>query len=181
MTGCSGLKKLGLIPSELEMALGLKDALSQGLFKSIDAFTDPAGSPLVRFAFPGEASKIEKTLRDIGLDKTMDEVTGKFTRAISSAVSVSKPIFVDAVKSMNIKDAAKILVTDNPHAVTDYFKQVMKPELIKAFRPIVDSSIKLKAQIKNGPVLPTFITASHLSINLWRVPSLTLFQPGRLM
>jgi len=146
--GCNGLKKLGVLPSELEMALGLKDALSQGLFKSFDAFADPNGNPFVRFAFPGEASKIEKTLRDIGLDKTIDQVTGKFTRAMSTAVSVSKPIFIDAVKSMNIKDAAKILVTDNTHAATDYFKQAMKPELIKAFRPIVDSSIKIEGADK---------------------------------
>ena len=62
--GCSTLKNLGLIPSELEMALGLKDALSQGLFKGLNAFADPNGNPLVRFAFPGEAEKIEKTLRE---------------------------------------------------------------------------------------------------------------------
>jgi hypothetical protein len=148
VSGCSGLKKMGLIPSELEMALGLKDALSQGLFKCFDAFADPAGNPLVRFVFPGEASTIEKTLRDIGLDKTIDKVTGKLTKAISSAVSVSKPIFVDAVKNMNIKDAAKILITDNPHAATDYFKQAMKPDLIKAFRPIADSSLKTEGAEK---------------------------------
>ena len=86
---CNTLKKLGLIPSELEMALGLKDALSQGLFKGFDAFADPDGNPLVRFAFPGEAEKIEKTLRDIGFDKVMNQVTGKFTKAMSSAVAIS--------------------------------------------------------------------------------------------
>jgi len=146
--GCSTLKKLGIIPTELEMALGLKDALSQGLFKSFDSFANPNGNPLVRFAFPGEAEKIEKTLRDLGFDKTIDQVTGKFTRAMSSAVSVSKPIFFDAVKSMTIKDAAKILVTDNTHAATDYFKQAMKPGLMNAFRPIVDSTIKTEGADK---------------------------------
>jgi Protein of unknown function (DUF4197) len=139
---CNTLKKLGLIPSELEMALGLKDALSQGLFKGFDAFADPNGNPLVRFAFPGEAEKIEKTLRDIGFDKVINQVTGKFTNAMSSAVAVSKPLFFDAIKNMSIKDAAKILVTDNTHAATDYFKQEMKPGLMTAFRPIVDSTIK---------------------------------------
>lgn len=148
LSGCSGLKKLGLIPSELEMALGLKDALSHGLFKGFDAFADPNGNPMVRFAFPGEAAKIEKTLRDIGFDKMIDQVTGKFTKAMSTAVSVSKPIFFDAVKSMSIKDAAKILVTDNPHAATDYFKQAMQPDLITVFRPIVDSTIKVEGAEK---------------------------------
>ena len=54
---CSTLKKLGLVPSELEMAMGLKEALSQGLFKGFDAFADPNGNPLVRFAFPGKQKK----------------------------------------------------------------------------------------------------------------------------
>ncbi len=139
---CNTLKHLGLVPSELEMALGLKDALSQGLFKGFDAFANPAGNPLVRFIFPGEAAKIEKTLRDLGFDKTNNQVTGKFTSAMSSAVAVSKPAFLEAVKNMTIKDAAKILVTDNTHAATDYFKQEMKPGLMAGFRPIIDSTIK---------------------------------------
>ena len=147
-SGCSTLKKLGIIPSELEMALGLKDGLTQGLFKAFNAFADPNGNPLVRFAFPGEAEKIEKTLRDLGFDKTINQVTGKFTKAMSSAVTVAKPLFIDAIKDMSIKDAAKILVTDNPHAATDYFKQSMKPELMTAFRPIVDSTIKIEGADK---------------------------------
>ena len=132
---CSTLKKLGLIPSELEMAMGLKDALSQGLFKGFNVF-------------PGEAEKIEKTLRDIGFDKMINQVTGKFTKAMSSAVAVSKPLFFDAIKNMSIKDAAKILVTDNTHAATDYFKSEMKPGLMTAFRPIVDSTIKTEGADK---------------------------------
>lgn len=142
LTGCSTLKKLGLVPSELEMALGLKEGLTQGLFKAFYAFSDPEGNPLVRFAFPGEAAKIEKTLRDIGLDKIINQVTGKFTRAMASAVKTAQPMFVNAIQQMTIKDAVKILVTDNPHAATDYFKTTMRPELMTAFRPIVDSTIQ---------------------------------------
>ncbi|HYM95579.1 MAG TPA: DUF4197 domain-containing protein [Chitinophagaceae bacterium] len=145
LTSCETLKKVASLftPSDFEMVTGLKDALSQGLFKSFDAFADPNGNPLVRFAFPGDAAKIEKTLRDLGLNKMVDQVTGKFTHAISSAVSAAKPIFINSIKTMSIKDASKILVTDNPHAATEYFKTSMSPELMTAFRPIVDSSIKV--------------------------------------
>ena len=82
---CDTLKKVAsiLVPSEYEMAMGLKQALEQGLFRSFDAFEDPQGNPLVRFVFPGEAEKIEKTLRDVGLSQVVDGVTGKFTRATS--------------------------------------------------------------------------------------------------
>lgn len=141
---CETLKKLGIIPSELEMAMGLKDALSQGLFKSFDAFADPDGNPFVRFVFPGDAAKIEKTLRDLGLDKTINQVTAKFTQATSSAVSAAKPIFLNSVKQMTIRDAAGILITDNTHAATEYFKSSMSPELMVAFRPIVDSTINVQ-------------------------------------
>ena len=143
---CNTLKQIAsiLVPSEFEMATGLKDALTQGLFKSFDAFADPNGNPLVRFAFPGDAAKIEKTLRDLGLDKTVDQVTGKFTRATSSAVRAAKPIFLQSVKQMSIKNAVNILVTDNTHAATEYFKTTMSPELMVAFRPIVDSAINVE-------------------------------------
>ena len=131
------------------MAAGLKDALSQGLFRGFNAFADPNGNPLVRFAFPGEAAKIEKTLHDIGMDKMVDQVTGKFTRAMSSAVTAAKPIFLNSVKQMSIRDAASILVTDNLHAATDYFKTTMSPELMTAFRPIVDSTVKTEGANKD--------------------------------
>ena len=143
-SGCDTIKKVaGLIaPSELEMALGLKDGLTQGLFRGFNAFADPDGNPLVRFAFPGDAAKIEKTMRDLGLDKMINQVTGKFTRAMASAVNTAKPMFINSIKQMTIKDAVKILVTDNTHAATDYFKATMSPELMTSFRPIVDSTIK---------------------------------------
>lgn len=144
LSSCDTLKKVAslITPSEFEMATGLKDALTQGLFSGFDAFADPNGNPLVRFVFPGDAAKIEKTLHDLGLDKMIDNVTAKYTHAMSSAVSAAKPIFINSVKSMSIKDAAKILISDNPHAATDYFKTSMFPELMVAFRPIVDSTVK---------------------------------------
>src|SRR5689334_9811101 len=121
---CDTLKKVTsvLSPSEFEMVTGLKDALSQGLFKGFDAFADPNGNPVVRFVFPGDAAKIQKTLHDIGMDKLVDQVTGKFTHAMSSAVTAAKPIFLNSVKQMSFKDAAGILLSDNMHAATDYFK-----------------------------------------------------------
>ena len=151
LSSCDSLKQIasqiGL--SEFEMAAGLKDALSQGLFRGFNAFADPNGNPLVRFAFPGDAAKIEKTLHDIGMDKMVDQVTGKFTRAMSSAVTAAKPIFLNSVKQMSIRDATGILVTDNLHAATDYFKTTMSPELMTAFRPIVDSTVKTEGANKD--------------------------------
>src|SRR5690606_22024981 len=158
LSSCDSLKQIAsqIGISEFEMAAGLRDALTQGLFSGFDAFANPnSGNPLVRFAFPGDAAKIEKTLKDIGMDKMVDQVTSKFTRAMSSAVTAAKPIFLNSVKRMSIRDAAGILVTDNLHAATDYFKGAMSPELMTAFRPIVDSTVKTEGANKEWSNLVT--------------------------
>jgi hypothetical protein len=180
LSSCDTLKKIAdsITPSEFEMITGLKDALSQGLFRSFDAFADPNGNPLVRFAFPGDAAKIEKTLHDLGLDKMVNTVTSKFTYATSSAVSASKPIFLDAVKRMSIRDAVSILVTDNTHAATEYFKSAMTPEMMVAFRPIVDSTIKVQGAAKEWTSLVTVYNKIPF-IGKQLEPSLTDFIAAR--
>jgi hypothetical protein len=151
LSSCDTLKQISsiLAPSEFEMMTGLKDALSQGLFRGFDAFANPeAGSPLVRFAFPGDAAKIEKTLKDLGLTSLVNEVTKKFTTAMSSAVLAAKPVFINSLKQMSLRDVTSILITDNTHAASDYFKATMTPELLTAFRPIVDSTANLNGANK---------------------------------
>ncbi|HMR91963.1 MAG TPA: DUF4197 domain-containing protein, partial [Chitinophagaceae bacterium] len=136
LSSCDTLKQIAsaIGPSEYEMAAGLREALTQGLFKGFDAFANPnEGNPLLRFALPGDAAKIEKTLKDLGLTSLVNQVTSKFTNAMSSAVTSAKPIFLDAVKNMSLRDVAGILITDNTRAATDYFKGAMYQNLMTAF------------------------------------------------
>ena len=180
LSSCDSLKQIASQTgiSEFEMAVGLKDALSQGLFRGFDAFANPNGNPLVRFAFPGDAAKIEKTLRDIGMDKMVEQVTAKFTRAMSSAVTAAKPIFLNSVKQMSIRDAASILVTDNQHAATEYFKTTMSPDLMTAFRPIVDSTVKTEGANKDWSSIVNVYNKLPF-INAPLEPSLTDFLAAR--
>ena len=148
---CDTVKKIassvGL--SDIEMALGLKQALEQGLFKTFDAFQNPQVNPVLAFAFPGDAEKIVKTLNNLGLGSYVDLVTSKFNKASSSAFLAAKPIFLNSLRSMNIRDAASILITNNKHAATDYFKVNTKTELTAAFKPIADSTIKAQGVDKD--------------------------------
>lgn len=180
LSSCDSLKQIAsqVGISEFEMATGLRDALSQGLFRGFDAFANPGGNPLVRFAFPGDAAKIEKTLKDLGMDKVVDQVTVKFTRAMSSAVTAAKPIFLNSVKKMSIRDAANILVTDNMHAATDYFKSAMSPELMTAFRPIVDSTVRTEGANKEWSSIVNVYNKLPF-INKPLEPSLTDFVAAR--
>ncbi|MCH5717643.1 DUF4197 domain-containing protein [Niabella hibiscisoli] len=99
-SGCDTLKNVAGTLSSFEIAQGLKEALTQGLFSGFDAFANPnQGNALVRFAFPGEAAKIEKTLRDLGLTQVVNTVTAKYTNAMSIAVQKAKPIFLSSVKT----------------------------------------------------------------------------------
>lgn len=143
LSGCDTIKNVAGSLSNFEIAQGLKEALTQGLFSGFDAFANPSqGNALVRFAFPGEAAKIEKTLRDLGLTSVVNQVTSKFTSAMSLAVQQAKPVFLNSVKNMSIGDAAGILLSGNRHAATEYFKTSMTPQLMTAFRPIVDSTVR---------------------------------------
>ena len=181
LSSCDTLKQIGsvLIPSQAEMAGGLKDALTQGLFSGFDAFANPnTGNPLLRFAFPGDAAKIEKTLKDIGMTSLVNEVTNKFTTAMSSAVIAAKPVFLNSVKQMTLTDAAGILLSDNLHAATDYFKTSMSPELMVAFRPIVDSTANLNGANKAWSSLVNVYNKIPLISNKLE-PSLTDFIASR--
>lgn len=142
-SGCDTLQSVAGGLSQFEMANGLRAALTQGLFSGFDAFANPnQGNPLVRFAFPGDAAKIEKTLRDLGLSAVVNQMTSKFTNAMGQAVSEAKPVFVNAVKNMSITDAASLLLTNNRRAATEFFKGQMSPELMTKFRPIVDNTVR---------------------------------------
>jgi Protein of unknown function (DUF4197) len=149
LSGCSTLKQLGLVPSDYEMAMGLKAALEQGLFRSFDAFKDPSVNPLLAFVFPGDAEKIMKTLENLGFGSVVEKTTGKINRAMSSAFTTAKPIFLNSLKRMSIGDAAKILITDNDHAATDYFKASTRTDLVAAMRPIADSTVKIEGADKD--------------------------------
>jgi len=149
-SGCDTLQTVAGGLSQLEMANGLRAALTQGLFSGFDAFANPnQGNALVRFAFPGDAAKIEKTLRDLGLTSLVNQMTSKFTNAMGQAVTEAKPVFVNAVRNMSIADAASLLLTNNRHAATDFFKSQMSPELMTRFRPIVDNTVRTSGADKD--------------------------------
>jgi hypothetical protein len=118
--------------------------LEQGLTKGFDQFADPKSNPLMLLSLPGEMDKIQSVLNTVGVKTNIPAITQKLTDAMRSSIVVSKPVFVNALHKMTLRDAVKILVTDNSHAATDYFKLTTTSELIAAITPIVDSTIKIQ-------------------------------------
>jgi len=134
----------GISASPTDIATALKQALELGATKSADLLSAQNGffaNPSVKILFPPEAIKAEATLRKLGLNKMCDDAILSFNRAAEDAAKTAKPIFVNAVKQMTIKDATNILMGSND-AATTYFKNNTTDSLSKVFEPIVGNSIE---------------------------------------
>ncbi|MBS1915838.1 MAG: DUF4197 domain-containing protein [Bacteroidetes bacterium] len=123
---------------------GLKEALTLGAQKSagklsaVDGFFKDAA---VKILLPPEAQKVEKTLRSVGMGNLVDNAILSMNRAAEDAAKSAAPIFVNAVKNMSIQDALGILRGSDTSA-TSYLRKSTSPDLTRAFKPVIDSSLK---------------------------------------
>jgi len=127
-----------------EAASGIKQALSQGLDRSIKSLAIQdgfLGNEAVKILMPPEAKKIESALRGIGLGSLCDNLIQSLNRAAESAVSEATPVFVSALSQLTIRDATQILLSGQPDAATDFFKRTTTSELTKRFSPIVEGAL----------------------------------------
>lgn len=130
-------------PSVLEIGQGIKEALQIGVSASADRLSVKdgfLGNLAVKILMPPEAQKVEKTLRNIGLNKLCDNVITSLNRAAEDAATEAKPIFIAAIKQMTLTDAKNILLGEND-AATAYFKRVTSAQLSQKFNPIVNNSL----------------------------------------
>lgn len=133
----------GSLSSE-DIVAGLKEALSVGTNNStsklsgVDGFFKDAA---VKILLPEEAQKVEKTLRQVGMGKLVDDAILSLNRAAEDASKKAAPIFLNAIKKMTISDGLTILKgTDT--AATHYLKGATNADLTAAFSPVIDSSLK---------------------------------------
>src|SRR5690606_800356 len=94
-----------------------------------------------KILFPPEAQKIEKTLRDLGLNQLCDNVITSLNHAAEDAMKEATPIFVNAIKQMTIADATNILLGEK-NAATLYFKDKTTLELTDKFKPVIANSLQ---------------------------------------
>jgi len=130
--------------SQDEIAAGLKEALNNGVkngtakLSAIDGFY---GNAAVKVLMPPEAQKVEKSLRDIGMGKQVDDAILSMNRAAEDAAKTAAPIFVNAIKNMSIDDAFKILKGSDTSA-TSYLRTNTISPVTEAFRPVIEVSLK---------------------------------------
>ena len=141
MLGMSGGKSA---LSNDEIISGLKEDLKVGTEKgtnkisAIDGFFKEAA---IKILMPAEAQKAEKTLRNIGLGRQVDNAILSMNRAAEDAAKSASPIFINAIKGMSFQDALGIL-RGGDNAATSYLKDKTTISLTEAFRPVIENSLK---------------------------------------
>jgi hypothetical protein len=130
--------------SNEEIISGLKEALKVGTEKgttrisAVDGFFKDA---VIKILMPAEAQKAERTLRNMGLGKQVDNAILSMNRAAEDAAKSAAPIFLNAIKGMSFQDALGIL-RGGDNAATNYLKDKTTISLTEAFRPVIEGSLK---------------------------------------
>ena len=125
--------------SQDQVAQGLKEALGKGVAAAITNLSRPGGfldNPQVKIPMPEKLQAVEKTLRAMKQDKYADEFVTTMNRAAEAAVPEAMPIFSDAVKSMTIDDAKKLLTGGNDSA-TQFFKDKGEKQIQEKMLPVI--------------------------------------------
>jgi len=161
--GCEVLKQIE-IPTQqplttTDIIAGLKQALEIGTNNSVgflgktDGFY---GNPLFKIPFPEEAKVVEEKLRDLGMNRLVDDFIRTMNRGAENAVKLAAPIFVDAIKEMTFEDARNILRGPDD-AATSYFRDKTSSRLAELFRPEVQTALeKVDATRYWGDITTTY-------------------------
>ncbi|MEP6928020.1 MAG: DUF4197 domain-containing protein [Ginsengibacter sp.] len=127
-----------------EIVSGLKEALSIGAQKSGDKLSATDGffkDAAVKILLPEQVRKVESKMRMLGMGKMVDNAELSLNRAAEDASKAAAPIFISAIKKMTVTDALNIL-RGSDTAATGYLRKTTSPELISAFRPVIEESLK---------------------------------------
>lgn len=122
-----------------DASAGLRQALAQGANQAVSSLGKKDGFLLnkqVRIPLPPRLAKAEKVMRMAGMGAQADDLVLAMNRAAEAAVPEAKPLLLDAVKSMSVDDAKKIL-TGGDDSVTQFFKAKTSDPLMLKFMPIV--------------------------------------------
>lgn len=125
--------------SETDAAAGVRAALQKGAVSAVGLLgrTDGfLGNPKVRIPLPGFLEDAAKLLKATGQGRRVDELITAMNRAAEAAVPEAKPLLINAVKSMSVEDARKV-ITGGDDSVTKFFAGKTREPLSVKFLPIV--------------------------------------------
>lgn len=125
--------------SQDQVADALKQALGKGVTSAVTNLSQADGflkNPKVKIPMPEKLSAVEKSLRALKQDKYADEFVATMNHAAEAAVPEALPIFTEALKSMTIEDAKKLVSGGNDSA-TQFFKTKGEKQIQEKMAPII--------------------------------------------
>lgn len=133
---------LGGLLSEGDASLGVKTALERGALSAIGLLGRPDGflkNPKVSIPLPGFLNDAAQILKFTGQQKKVDELVTAMNRAAEAAVPQARDLLLDAVRTLTVADAVKI-VRGSDTSVTEYFSGKTRQPLGEKFLPIVTAA-----------------------------------------
>jgi hypothetical protein len=126
-------------PVDADIAAALRQMLALGAQRAVarlgatDGFW---GRPTLRIPVPESMDRAAKALRALGQGKLVEEFHLSLNRAAESATPQAAPILADAIASMPLPDARRIL-RGPPTAATEHLRQAAYADLAVRFKPRV--------------------------------------------
>lgn len=129
--------------SEEEVGNGLKAALDLGVGEAVSFLSAENGyfaSPY-KILIPEEARTVTSKLKAVpGFENVEANLEEKINRAAELAAAKAKPIFVNAIKGLTIRDAMNILMGEKD-AATRYLESNTRNALLAEFLPVIQQSL----------------------------------------
>ena len=129
--------------SEETIVAGLKEALEVGTRNAASIASAPGGfleNPVLFIPLPPELEEVDMRLRQIGLERQMDDFVERMNRAAEVASEEATEVFITSIRQMTVADARDILLGPDD-AATRYFERTTRFELSVRFLPVVQEAI----------------------------------------
>ena len=126
-----------------EVAAGLKQALSKGISQGAAEASREGGyyeNPRLKIPFPEDAQRVADKLRQIGFGSEVDKFVLTLNRGAEAAAMEAKPIFLEAIRTMTIRDAWDILKGEED-AATEYLRRTTGDQLKAKFEPVISQAL----------------------------------------
>jgi hypothetical protein len=148
---CIGLIALEALPatgwtaafSAADANAALRAALERGAEVAVSQLGAADGflsNDKVRIGLPEVLERAAPILRTVGRGAQLDELVTSMNHAAEQAVSLAKPLLVQAIKGMSVQDAQRI-IQGGDNAVTDYFSSKTRNPLGQKFAPVVSKAL----------------------------------------
>jgi hypothetical protein len=137
--------------SHADADAGLRDTLSRGTASAVLRVSKPDGywgDDAIRIPLPKSLAGPQKMLKPLGMSGPLDEVHVRMNHAAEAAAPLAKALFLDAIRSMTIKDAIGI-VNGGPTSGTEYLQKTTTPRLTTAFTPPMENALQSTGAVQS--------------------------------